>query len=294
MAITAPAGLAMEPRTSEHGGAFPFYAKVALVAGLVILLYAEIFPELASDWWNDPSASQGMLIPPLALYIVWMRRQALLRLPARPSAYGIWALASACLLFLLGKLGYEFFLMRESLVLVLAALVWTFWGTARLKSLGFPFVLLATSIPLPALVYSSLAAPLQLFASEVSTGLAQAIGVTIYRDGNVIQLAGMTLGVAEACSGLHSLSALMVASLLLGYLWSFGFWIRALLFLISIPLAIGVNVVRVAGTAVLADYRPEFAEGFYHSFSGWLVFLGGFGILWAISKALHAMIYKNE
>src|SRR5262249_39742003 len=154
---------------------------------------------------------------------------------------------------------------------LLAGLTWTFWGAPRAQSLGFPLVLLATMVPLPAIVYNMVAAPLQLFASQVATSLAQALGVSIYRDGNIIHLANTSLGVAEACSGLHSLSALVVGSLLLGFLEDASITGRILLCLISIPLAVAVNVLRVAGTAVLADYRLEFAEGFYHAFSGWLV-----------------------
>jgi exosortase len=129
-----------------------------------------------------------------------------------------------------------------------------------------------------------IAAPLQLFASRIATDLAQMLGVSIFRDGNIIHLATTSLGVEEACSGLHSLPALVVGSLLLGFLANASILARILLLLISIPLAIAVNVLRVTGTALLADYRPEFAMGFYHSFSGWLVFVLGFGALWLIGQ----------
>jgi exosortase len=92
--------------------------------------------------------------------------------------------------------------------------------------------------------------------------------------------------VEEACSGLHSLSALLVGSLLVGFLNLSDKWLRTILFFSSIPIAIASNVVRVTGTAILADYRPELALGFYHSFTGWLVFLVGFGALIAFTKVL--------
>jgi exosortase len=195
-------------------------------------------------------------------------------------------IAGACLLYVLGKLGAEFFLPRLSFVILLAGLIWTFWGYGRLRTLAFPLLLLATMVPLPVLVYNSIAAPLQLFASDVATNLAQLLGVAVYRDGNVIHLAHISLGVEEACSGLNSLSALMVASLLLGFLVCQRIGIRVLLFALSIPLSIAVNVLRVTGTAVIADYREEFAMGFYHLFSGWLVFIAGFAILYGIATGL--------
>jgi exosortase len=125
-----------------------------------------------------------------------------------------------------------------------------------------------------------------LFASEAATYAAQAVGVSIYRQGNIIQLANTSLGVAEACSGLQSLSALLVASLLVGFVENGSMLGRVLLFLLAAPLAISVNVLRITGTAILADYRLEFALGFYHSFSGWLVFIVGFGGLWLLGKAI--------
>jgi len=262
------------------------WVAIAAIAALIVALYGWFAFDLASEWRNDSSASYGMLIPPTAFYIFYMRRQATFSIPAQLDGRGLWLVALACLFFLIGGLAGEFFLSRISLVVLLAGITWTFWGFARFKTLGFPFVLLLTMVPLPVIVYNAVAAPLQLFASTVATDLAQYLGVSIYRDGNVIHLANASLGVEEACSGLHSLSAMVVASLLLGFLEKGRVFARVLLFALSVPLAIAVNVVRVTGTALLADYRLELAMGFYHSFSGWLVFVLGFGTLWLIGKML--------
>jgi exosortase len=201
----------------------------------------------------------------------------------------VWLVLAACFLLLLGKLAAEFYLARISFVFLLAGLAWTFWGYGRFRTLAFTFILLGTMVPLPALVYNALAAPLQLFASSVATGLAQMLGTSVYRDGNIIHLANASLGVAEACSGLHSLSALVVASLLLGFLAEASVTGRVLLLVLSVPLAIAVNVLRVTGTALLADYRLDLAMGFYHSFSGWLVFVLGFGALYLIGKIVFGL-----
>jgi exosortase len=270
--------------------AFPLWLETALIAGIILLLYSEIIPDLVSDWWTQPALSYGLLIPPLALYIAGLRQDVTFSIPAQKSWSGCWLVAFACLVFLAGSLSAEFFLSRISLVMLLAGLVWTFWGMGRLRTLAFPFLLLATMVPLPQIVYNTLSAPLQLFASRVATDLAQALGVTVYRDGNIIQLAQISLGVAEACSGLSSLSAMVVASLLLGFLAAASIAGRILLLVLSVPLAIAVNVVRVTGTAVLADYQTDFALGFYHAFSGWLVFLVGLGALWALSKVLFRVV----
>lgn len=272
----------------------PFaWTLVALIVGLLGVLYAEVIPDLASEWWNESASSYGMLVPPIALYIAYLRRGITFAIPAQPDLRGLWLISLACLVFLGGKLAGEFFLARISIVLLLAGVAWTFWGFARFKTLFFPLVLLGTMVPLPAIVYNAVAAPLQLFASSVATDLAQMLGVSIYRDGNVIHLANTSLGVAEACSGLQSLPAMVVASLLLGFLEDAPVLGRILLFMLSIPLAIAVNVLRVTGTAFLADFRLEFALGFYHMFSGWLVFVLGFGTLWLIGKLLFRWTRAN-
>jgi exosortase len=266
------------------------WLESGIVALLIGLVYAAVLKDLALDWWNEESLSYGMLIPPLALYVAWMRRETTLAAAAIPNSRGLWLVGAACLLFLLGKVGAEFFISRISFVLLLVGLTWTFWGSARLRSLAFPLLLLATMVPLPVMVYNALAAPLQLLASDMATNLAQALGVTVYRDGNVIHLAAISLGVEEACSGLNSLSALMVGGLLLGYLQCTRFRTRALLFALTIPLSIAVNILRVTGTAIIADYHEEFALGFYHAFSGWLVFVAGFGVLYVLAKGLHFIL----
>jgi exosortase len=270
------------------------WLKVAIVLAVVAFLYTHVVIDMAQDWWNEPSQSQGLLIPPLAIYLAWLRRQAVLAVAPGMDSRGLMAVATACLMLLLGTVGAEFFLTRTSLVLLLVAFIWTFWGLGRLYVLAFPLLLLATMVPLPVLVYNSLAAPLQLFASNVSTELAQSLGVAVYRDGNIIHLANISLGVEEACSGLNSLSALIVASLLLGYLICARVGSRVILALLSIPLAIVVNIFRITGTALMADYKPEFALGFYHSFSGWLVFLVGFGILYGIAWALNKVTNRDH
>ncbi len=264
------------------------WVQIGILGGLLAGLYYTVVPAMVAIWWNDPGYSHGLLIPPLALYFAWTRRDDIFACPAESDARGLSLTAAACLLYLLGKLGAEFFLMRVSMVLLVAGLVWTFWGVRRLRVLGFPLVLLVTMVPLPAVLYNRLAAPLQLFASGVATGALQLIGIPVFQDGNIIHLANASLGVAEACSGLRSISSLSVLALVLGYLLNARFGARAALFLLAIPTAIAVNVLRIVGTALVAGHNLELAEGFYHTFSGWLVFLVGFGGLYLQGVALTA------
>ena len=266
-----------------------FWLKVGVVTALIGIAFGPVLADMAHDWWTEPALSQGMLIPPLALYFAWCNRNWTFGQAATPDARGLALTALACVIFVIGKFASEDFTTRISFVLLLAGLIWTFWGFPRLRTLGFPILLLATMVPLPVMLYNSLAAPLQLFASDMASRIAQAVGISIFRDGNIIQLAGISLGVEEACSGLNSLSALTVGGLLFGYVLCSRVLLRAILVVAAIPLAIGINIVRVAGTAVLADYNQEFAEGFYHAFAGYVVFVLGMGILYLLARALHAL-----
>ena len=266
------------------------WIKSAILLGLIWILFWDVLVEMAKDWWNFDSYSQGMLLPPLAIYVAWLNRERTLSIAANSDPRGLLLTGIACLMYVVGQIASEFFVTRMSFVVLIASIIWTFWGTRRLRALGFPILLLATMVPLPAIVYNSLAAPLQLFASDIAARIAQAFGVSVFRDGNILQLANITLGVAEACSGLNSLSALIVGSLLLGYLLCSGTTGRIILFLSAVPLAIAVNILRVTGTAVLADYNEAFAMGFYHSFSGWLVFVFGFGLLYLFARLVHTVL----
>ena len=262
----------------------------ALLAAVIVVIYGQILFDLAADWWNLPDTSYGMLVPPLAGYIAWKRKHLTLSIPAAPSLAGVFWIAGACLTLLIGRLGAEFFLSRISLVILMAGLVYTFWGKERLRTLVFPLLLLATMVPLPVIVYNQLASPLQLFASQVSTRVAQFFGVSVYQDGNIIQLATTTLGVEEACSGLRSLSALTVMALLLCFLLCRRPLTRVILLAMAFPIAVFVNVIRVSGTAIMADYNPQLAMGFYHTFSGWLVFLLGIAFVTLTLRILRRIL----
>jgi len=266
---------------------------VALVAGLTLALYASTLRSLASDWLNDPGASYGFLVPPLALYIAYARRARTLATPASSDRRGLLVIVAACVVFLVGKLAAEFFVTRFSFVVLITGLAWTFWGLARTRTLGFPLILLTTMIPLPTILYNKIAVPLQLLASQTAATVVQFFGKSIYQEGNILQLPNTTLGVAEACSGLHSLASLVVVSLVLGFTECRRLRSRVLLIALSIPLAIAVNVVRVTGTAFLAEYNEEYAMGFYHSFSGWLVFVAGFGLVWILAKGLRVLLDRE-
>lgn len=259
------------------------WGSVVLLGGLLVLLFWDVVPAMANVWWTDEAYSHGLLIPPLAIYVAWLNRDDVLAAPAVSDSRGLVLAAAGCGIHLLGRLGAEFFLTRVSLVLILAGIILTYWGMARLWKLSFSLILLATMVPIPQIVYNKLAAPLQLFASSMASNTLELMGVAIFRDGNVMHLSGISLGVAEACSGLRSISSLSVLALVIGYFVCSSVGVRGLLFFMSFPVAIAVNVMRIVITALFAQENPALAEGFFHSFSGWVVFLVGFAFIYGIA-----------
>jgi len=244
-------------------------------AGAIMALWGPPLQSMFHVWWTDPGASHGLLVPPLAAYLIWIRRDVTLAEPASTDGRGLLLIAGSVLALFTGKLGAELFLQRLSFVALLGGMLWTFWGQPRLKTLRLPLLLLATMIPVPTLVYGAVSARLQLLASWIAASIAERLGVSVFVEGNIIHLATVSLGVGEACSGLRSLSSLVIAALLIAVLQLSRPVMRVVLVVCAVPIAIACNVMRIAGTAVLADHHPDLALGFYHAFSGWLVFVAG-------------------
>jgi exosortase len=199
---------------------------------------------------------------------------------------GVLITAIACLVLIIGVLGAEAFLMRISFVILLIGLTVTFAGAQTLRILLLPFVLLAAMIPPPGIIYSSVTLKLQLFSATVAAGILDRIGITVYRSGNIIHLRQITLGVAEACNGISSMSALVVAGALLGSMARLPWAFRALLCIVAVPISVLVNSLRIAITAILAERNPALAGGMYHATSGWLLFVAGFALMFVSAAFL--------
>jgi exosortase len=265
-----------------------------LILGLFAALYADIIRHMALDWYNDPDYSHGFLVPLLSGYFVWERLDRLRALTPHPSIAGILLLGAGLFMLVVGSVGAELYLQRSSLIVVLAGLVLLLLGRAYIRVLALPVAFLFFMIPLPAIVVNAISFPLQLFAAKTATFCLFNLGIPVLREGNVISIVGTTLEVAEACSGIRSLQALLALGTVYAYFSQTIMWKRWTLVLLSIPIAIAANAFRVSGTGVLAHYfGVEAAEGFYHTFSGLLIFVVAFILLLA-SGVLLARIGRNS
>ena len=261
-------------------------------AGVLLLLtgylYLNIVPALVMDWWNDPNFSHGFIVPIFSGFLVWQNRARLAALPVRPSWLGLAIVAGALCVLTVGVLGAELFLQRSSLVLLLAGLIVQFLGWQHLRALLFPWAFLFLMLPIPAILFNRITLPLQFLASELGSAIMAALGVPVLLQGNVIQLPTMVLQVVEACSGIRSLMSLCTVALIYGYLLESKVWPRVLLALAAIPIAVVANGLRVAGTGILGHYwSPAAAEGFFHNFSGWIIFVLSLILLFGLQWLIH-------
>jgi len=256
--------------------------------------YGNVIVRLVHDWANDGNYTHGFVLVPIAVFLVYRQWPVLRRLPGEPSASGLFLVTAALAQLVTGSIAAEQFMMRTSLVLFLAGTVVFLWGWRHLRATGFPFALLLLTIPLPAIIFNEIAFPLQLLASRVGVDVLQVSGVPALREGNVIVLAHTQLEVAEACSGLRSLVSLFSLGLLYAYFSPANAWGRIVITLLTIPIAILTNALRVAGTGVAAHwYGPEAATGLLHTFSGWLVFTASLAIFMA-AGAVVARVASNR
>ncbi|MFN2454919.1 MAG: exosortase [Pyrinomonadaceae bacterium] len=288
------------------------WKPLALAAALGFL-YAAVLAKLGTDWWTDENYSHGLLIPFIIGYILWTERDVLAKTPQRANLlWGSAGVACALLALWAGMAGAELYVQRLSLSLMLASIVVYFFGFRILRLLFVPLALLFLALPIPAIVFNKIAFPLQLFASRCAVWAMRLFDIPVLRQGNVIEL--MPLGaretkkleVVEACSGIRSLMTLVTLAVVFAYftypppqpgaggavsrrsrLKDFGFWRSAIIVLAAVPIAIVTNAMRVSGTGILARYYgTEVADGFFHTFSGWVVYIAAFLLLFAVGWLL--------
>jgi exosortase len=280
----------------------------------IAFAYATVFVKLFRDWWNDENYSHGLLIPFIIGYIIWSQRSKLARLTAQPSVLlGGGAILFALLGLWAGVAGSELYMQRLSLILLLAGITIYFWGFRLLQFLLVPLSLLFLAMPIPAIIFNKIAFPLQLFASRAAVWSMSMLGIPVLRQGNIIELKPLNsfdtkkLEVVEACSGIRSLMTLLTLAVVFayfthnpsddgnppesgkrfGWLKSYWFWRAAIIVVSAVPIAILTNAFRVSGTGVLAHYYgTEVADGFFHSFSGWAIYIAAFILLFGIGMIL--------
>ncbi len=244
-----------------------------VLLAIVVAFNIAVIGDLISDWYHDDNYSHGFLIVPISLYLFY-RQSKQFTFPARPAKAGLGLLVVGCIGLIFGIAATEYFTTRFSLVLIVSSVAWYYLGGSNFRKAWFAFFFLLFMIPIPAIIYYSATAPMQLFASKVTHAILEVVGVPALRQGNIIVLPDYRLEVAEACSGLRSLVTLMALTSLYGYLRLPGKVVPVILFLATFPIAIATNIFRVVTTALGAyTISTSLAESFLHEVSGAMVFI---------------------
>jgi len=247
------------------------------VIGLLVALYGHVTVELSRQWLDDSNYSHCFLVPLFSAVLLWRRRHALLALTPQGDWLGLPVLAAGVGARVLGDIGGEQFLMRSSLIVVLAGAVLFHFGRRAFRLVAFPVLFLFFMIPLPATVFYAIAFPLQSLAARNAAWVLDLLGVPVLLEGNVIHLSQISLGITEACSGIRSLVSLLVVSLAWGYVALPASWATAVLTASAVPITVVANAARVVVTGLIGQwFGVEYAQGVYHTFSGWLIFLFAF------------------
>ena len=262
---------------------------IPLVAVLVAMLYAyrDVGAALVAQWAADENYSHGFLVLPLAMYFAWKRRQSFAQLSLQPSLWGAVLIVGGLFLLVAGVAAAELFVARASFVCVIAGSVLFLFGHQHLRVLVFPIGFLFLMIPPPEVLFNEVALPLQLFASRAGEIALRGFGVAVLRDGNVLELVGMRLEVAEACSGIRSLVALLAFALMIGECSGSSTPRLWLLAASTLPIAILANAARIAATGLAAHtFGRAAADGLLHTTSGLLVFAVAVCLLLLFERAL--------
>jgi len=268
------------------------WTPVAWFGGLLILCYAPILYRLVAQWATDEDMGYGFFVPVLAGFIAWQRRQKLMAIPRKTNNWGLVLVVCAALQSIAATLGAELFTARLSFVIALFGVVLYLGGKAWVKALLFPLLLLLFMIPIPQILYARLTMGLQMLASELGETLISWMGIPVFRTGNIIELPSQSLDVVEACSGIRSLMSLTFLSLIYAYFSDKRIWMRWVLLIATIPIAILANGARVAITGLMSEINTNLAKGAYHELEGYIVFIVALGALVVLHRFITFTVNK--
>lgn len=279
---------------AEKNSRLTLYLQTGILSVFALLLYWATLTGLVQQWWQDSDASHGFIVVAFSGYLLWKTKSSWKDVEIRPAAAGMAWIAVAMAALILGKFGAELFLARVSFVILLGGLVVQFAGWKMLRAVAAPWAVLFLMIPLPVIVFNEIALPLQFLASRLAGDTLDLMRVPALREGNVIMLPSISLNVVEACSGIRSLMALITLAIFYGLLMEKKIWIRFVLVVLAIPLAVGINALRIVGSGLLGqNFGKEYAEGFFHEFSGLVVFVVTLASLFLL-HGLANMIMKKR
>lgn len=292
--MNQPLQSSMADQTPRPSPSLWLWALLAVAGAILIFVFRQSLA-LMTQWWESPEYSHGYMIPLVALFLLWQKLGDLPARTERGSWWGFVLLAGGLFAFLLGELSAIYTIIQYGFLLSLFGIVLAFFGVSAMRSVWVVFAYLIFMIPLPNFLYFNLSSQLQLISSEIGVAVIRLFGISVFLEGNVIDLGPMQLQVAEACSGMRYLFPLMSFGFLIAYLYRGPFWQRAVIFLSTVPITIFMNSFRIGLIGVTVDrWGQSMAEGFLHDFEGWVVFMGCLAILFLEISLFHLFIRDGK
>lgn len=256
------------------------WALLAIASSILVFVFYDGL-ELMVEWWTTREEySHGFLIPVISLYLIWQKKHLLEQLEFTGSWLGVAITFIGAGIFILAELGGVYTIIQYSFLLTLYGVLLSLAGVKAFKVVGIPLLILIFMLPLPNFLYNDLSSQLQLISSEIGVFVIRSFGISVFLEGNVIDLGSYKLQVVEACNGLRYLFPLMTLGFIMAYFYHATMWKRVIIFLSTIPITILMNSFRIGVIGVMVEHWGQgMAEGFLHDFEGWVIFMACFGIL---------------
>ena len=271
-------------RSDESAGLWKLSVSFWILLGaafcIILVVFNDGFSHMVEKWANQEEYSHGFLLPLISVFLIRQKADRLRKSEFTGSWLGFAVVVLSLLLFVLGELSSLYIIIEYAFLVAIAGFVLATTGAKAFKHLWVALFFLLFMIPLPNFLYNNLSLKLQLWSSALGVEFIRFCDISVYLEGNVIDLGHYQLQVVDACSGLRYLFPFMSLSFLCAYVYKAAFWKRSLIFLSSLPITIFMNSFRIGVIGVLVEYFGQSAaEGFIHYFEGWVIFMVCLAIL---------------
>jgi exosortase D (VPLPA-CTERM-specific) len=292
--MSASAEPSVVPAAALFRPSLPSLVAVAVFAALAWFVFRGGIENMLGAWGGQEEYSHAYIIPLIAAFLVWQKRNELAAMPFDGSWAGVAVVVAGVLLGLLGELATVFTIQQIGLMVAISGLVLALVGWKPMRYFWMPLLLLFLVIPLPNFIQVKVSSGMQLISSAIGVWFLRLMDISVFLEGNVIDLGTYQLQVVEACDGLRYLFPLMTLGLVIAWFYQGATWKRWLLFFSSIPITILMNSIRIAMIGLMVEHWGiGMAEGFLHDFQGWAVFVVSFALMVLLMIGL-SMVGKDR
>ena len=259
------------PGMTPTASAFAWRIQTLAVGVLLIVAFWPILESMYGSWFDEGAYMEhGILVIPAAAYMAWTKKDKLKTVSRNPSVWGVILLLCGALQAVLGILAQWVWVSRMSFLISLVGSIAAVFGWRMVKELIYPLATLILMIAPPTFIFERLTLSLQLLASRLGETCLEALGYSVLREGNILEMVGIKLSVEEACSGIRSLVAIVFMCVLYNYFFVAGQWMRTFILVMAIPIAILGNALRIVATGVASQYNPALVQGAAHEAFGYV------------------------